>query len=71
MSLGLTEVFKRVLLPRPPLAVAPDVYMHNSFPSGHTTIAMSVLLALVLVSRSRFRGSITLLCMLYALGVGS
>ncbi|GGM59764.1 hypothetical protein GCM10008956_39300 [Deinococcus arenae] len=71
MSLGLTEVFKRVLLPRPPLAVAPDVYMHNSFPSGHTTIAMSVLLALVLVSRSRFRGSIMLLCMLYALGVGS
>lgn len=71
VSLGLTEVFKRVLLSRPPLAVAPDVYMHNSFPSGHTAIAMSVLLALVLVSRSRYRGTTMLLAMLYGLGVGS
>lgn len=71
LALGITEVCKRVLLPRPPLVTAPDVYMHNSFPSGHTTIAMSVLLALVLVSRYRYRSSTMLIAMLYGLGVGS
>lgn len=70
-SLGLTELFKRVIMLRPPLVIAPEVYMHNSYPSGHTTIAMSVLLALVLVSRYRYRSAVMLIAMLYGLGVGS
>ena len=71
IALGLTEALKRVILSRPPLVIAPEVYMHNSFPSGHTTIAMSVLLALVLVSRYRYRSTTMLVAMLYGLSVGS
>ncbi|SDN70034.1 phosphatase PAP2 family protein [Allokutzneria albata] len=50
----LTELLKDVLLERPDL-YATSVAGHNSFPSGHVTGAMAVLVALALVSPSRLR----------------
>jgi membrane-associated phospholipid phosphatase len=48
-SLVLAEVLKRDLLTRPDLVGAPDDIAHNSFPSGHTTIAVSLMVALIMV----------------------
>ncbi len=49
-----TELLKEVLLERPDLYVT-SVAGHNSFPSGHVTGAMAVLVALALVSPHRVR----------------
>jgi membrane-associated phospholipid phosphatase len=49
-SVVVTETLKHVLLPRPHLAVEPGHWLHNTFPSGHTTIAAALGLALVLVT---------------------
>jgi membrane-associated phospholipid phosphatase len=56
-SLGTTEVLKTALS-RPNLVPGWGDSAGNSFPSGHTTIAMSVMFALVLVVPYRFRGLI-------------
>lgn len=37
----LTQALKRFILPRPDLVEVAGDYSHNSFPSGHTTIAMT------------------------------
>lgn len=39
----ITQALKRFILPRPELVEVTGDYAHNSFPSGHTTIAMTVL----------------------------
>lgn len=41
----ITQSLKRFILPRPALVEVTGNYTHNSFPSGHTTIAMTVLFA--------------------------
>lgn len=56
-SIGTTEVLKSVLL-RPNLVPGWGASAGNSFPSGHTTIAMAVMFALVLVAPYRLRGLI-------------
>jgi membrane-associated phospholipid phosphatase len=48
-SLFAAEVLKRIVLPRPELVREASAMTHNSFPSGHTTIAIAFMLALVLV----------------------
>ena len=55
VSLGLTEVLKHLVLPRPGLAGAAGATAHNSLPSGHTTAAVSLVLALLLALPSRAR----------------
>ncbi|MCC2321164.1 phosphatase PAP2 family protein [Cellulomonas xiejunii] len=55
-SLLVTEVLKRVVLPRPALVEASAAYTGNSFPSGHTTIALGVLAAALLLATWRSRG---------------
>lgn len=67
----ITEALKRYILVRPELA---DIYQnngHNSFPSGHTTIAMSILVGLLLVTSYRWRGLVMLLAMGWAVSIGA
>ncbi|MFF8606874.1 phosphatase PAP2 family protein [Streptomyces sp. NPDC015346] len=71
VSLCLAELLKRHLLARPDLADAPPHLTPNSFPSGHTTIAMSVMFGLVLVVPYRRRGLAVGLCALWATAVGA
>ncbi|MFB9902992.1 phosphatase PAP2 family protein [Allokutzneria oryzae] len=53
-SVGLTELLKVSVLDRPDLYDT-SVAGHNSFPSGHVTAAMSVLVAFALVSPRKVR----------------
>lgn len=65
------EALKRFLLHRPNLA---DIYQnnaHNSFPSGHTTIAMAILVSVLLVASYRRRGLFMLLSFTWAVSVGA
>ena len=55
LSIGSTEVLKSAL-PRPNLVPGWQNSFGNSFPSGHTTVAMAVMFALVLVVPYRLRG---------------
>ncbi len=71
VSLLLAEVLKRYLLRRPDLVDAPERLLGNSFPSGHTTIAMSVLFGLTLVVPYRLRGVAVGVCALWATFVGA
>ncbi|WP_137991051.1 phosphatase PAP2 family protein [Streptomyces vilmorinianum] len=71
VSLVLAELLKRYLLVRPDLADAPPHLTQNSFPSGHTTIAMSVMFGLMLVVPYRTRGLAVGLCALWATAVGA
>jgi membrane-associated phospholipid phosphatase len=52
----VTQGLKRFLLPRPALVEASEAYTGNSFPSGHTTIALTVLAAALLLATWRTRG---------------
>lgn len=71
IGLGIAEVLKRWLLPRPDLVGADQQIAHNSFPSGHTTIAMTVLIAVLLVVPWRWRGVAMFLVMTWAVAIGA
>lgn len=62
-----TQLLKRSLLSRPDIIGAGD---HNSYPSGHSTVAMSVLLALVLVVPQRWRSVVGVVGLAYPIGIG-
>lgn len=70
VALGVTQVLKRYLLPRPELIPHDPRIAHNSFPSGHTTIAMSVLFGLLIVVPYRWRGFALFVTVFYAIGIG-
>src|SRR5699024_2622920 len=59
------------ILPRPELVEVTGDYTHNSFPSGHTTIAMTVLVAVLLVVPYRWRGWAMLVVMTWAVSIGA
>lgn len=68
-SVGTTEFLKRAAV-RPNLD--PGNYVAgNSFPSGHTTIAMAVMSALILVAPFRLRGLIALCAAAAATEIGA
>lgn len=67
----VTQSLKRFVLPRPELVEVTGDYTHNSFPSGHTTIAMTVLFALVLVVPYRWRGVMMFFVWSWAVGIGA
>lgn len=67
----VTEVLKQLVLTRPPLIAAPDYWQHNSFPSGHTTVAMSVACASLIVVSWRWRTLAMLVVMSWSVGVGA
>ncbi len=66
-----TQVLKRVIFARPDLASDASDLLHNSLPSGHSTVAMSVAVALFLVFPSRFRTAAAVVGAIYAVGVGA
>lgn len=70
VALGVTQVLKRFVLPRPELVAHDPRIAHNSFPSGHTTIAMSVLFGLLIVVPYRWRGFALFVTVFYAIGIG-
>lgn len=67
---GGTEVLKRWILPRPDLVSAPADLVENSFPSGHTAIAMTTMVAVFLVVPYRWRGWAMFLVMTWATSIG-
>ncbi|WP_162788620.1 phosphatase PAP2 family protein [Amycolatopsis albispora] len=54
-SLAAAQFLKLAVLPRPRLGDSDGAPGHNSFPSGHVTAAMAVLLATMLVLPRRYR----------------
>lgn len=68
---AITQVLKRYLLDRPDLSGAGAGIRHNSFPSGHTTVAMTLLVAIFLVVPYRWRGITMFLVLTWATGIGA
>ena len=64
------ELLKRVILTRPHLLTSTPFGLHNTFPSGHTTVAMSLVLAAVLVTPRRARGFVAVIGAAYSIGIG-
>lgn len=71
LGVGSAEVLKRFVLPRPDLIDAPSSIAHNSYPSGHTAIAMTLLIAVLVVTPYRWRGVATALTMAWATAIGA
>lgn len=70
-SVLTTELLKKVVLPRPILVPTPEGIAHNSFPSGHTTIAMSIMVAALIVSSYRLRGWVMFFVMTWSTAIGA
>jgi hypothetical protein len=68
ISLLAAELFKVVILSRPDLF--PSSLEGNSYPSGHTTIATSLGLSVLLIAPERLRGIVAIAAALFAGGVG-
>ncbi|HEX5146293.1 MAG TPA: phosphatase PAP2 family protein [Conexibacter sp.] len=68
-SVVTSEVLKHVILPRPFLYFA-GVLNHNTFPSGHTTVAFSVGVAATLVAPPRLRRVVAAGAFLFGSAVG-
>ena len=69
-SLLTSELLKRVVLPRPDLGVFDGLGSAGSFPSGHTTVAMSLGVGAMLVSPSRWRAIVAALGAVFASAIG-
>jgi membrane-associated phospholipid phosphatase len=69
-SLLTTELLKKVVLSRPNLGVFDGLNQAGSFPSGHTTIAMSLGVGAMMVSPSRWRALIAALGAAFASAIG-
>ncbi|UIN30180.1 phosphatase PAP2 family protein [Microbacterium binotii] len=67
----VTQGLKRYILPRPELIGADATIVENSFPSGHTTIAMTLLIAVFLVVPFRWRGVAMTVVMTWAIAIGA
>lgn len=67
----VTQVLKRYVLTRPPLVSLTGHYAENSLPSGHTTIAMTVLFAALIVIPYRWRGWVLFFVLFWAVGIGA
>ena len=70
-SIVTTEVLKLKILTRPGLITYGDTTApFNTLPSGHTTVSMCVVIALVLVVPRRLQGIVALVGAPYAIGIG-
>jgi membrane-associated phospholipid phosphatase len=69
-AIATSEGLKHLVLPRPMLLASSPV-THNTYPSGHSTVAMSVALAAVLVAPRQWRGATALVGLVYAWSVGA
>ena len=70
-SQALTQVLKYHLLTRPDLGTAEGAHAENTLPSGHTTAAMSLLFAVLIVMPYRFRGVAMFFALTWAVGIGA
>jgi hypothetical protein len=68
-SLVATEIFKHVILERPDMGLDRRGF-GNSYPSGHTTVAVSIGMAAVLIAGSRWRGAVAFAAAALAAGAG-
>ncbi|WP_109638703.1 phosphatase PAP2 family protein [Lentzea atacamensis] len=66
----VVQVLKRWVLPRPGLVEVTGGYAHNSLPSGHTTIAMTVLFAAIIVVPWKWRGVMLFFVLPWATAIG-
>lgn len=69
-SVVTTELLKHELLTRPGLGVTDKLGAHATYPSGHTTVAMSLAIAAVLVAPRRWRTTIGVVGATYACAIG-
>jgi hypothetical protein len=69
ISLLATELFKYVIFTRPDLGLDPYL-IDNTYPSGHTTVAVSIGLAGVLVAPSHLRPTVALAAFALAAAAG-
>jgi membrane-associated phospholipid phosphatase len=69
-AVATSEALKHLVLERPRL-LEHTTSVHNTFPSGHSTVAMSVAVAAVLVAPRQWRGPVALLGLVYASSVGA
>jgi membrane-associated phospholipid phosphatase len=69
-SLLTTELLKKVVLTRPDLGVLDAIGATNSYPSGHTTVAMVLGVTAVLVSPRRWRATVAVVAIGYAAAIG-
>ncbi|MEV8373266.1 phosphatase PAP2 family protein [Kribbella sp. NPDC056861] len=67
----VTQSLKRFILVRPDLVEVVGHYKGNSLPSGHTTIAMTVLFAALIVVPYRWRGLTLFFVLPWATGIGA
>ncbi|SEQ79069.1 PAP2 superfamily protein [Lentzea xinjiangensis] len=66
----VAQVLKRFVLPRPALVEVTGDYARNSLPSGHTTIAMTVLFAAIIVVPWKWRGVLLFFVLPWATAIG-
>jgi membrane-associated phospholipid phosphatase len=70
-AVSTTEVLKRVILTRPELVRLSDLDVAvNTLPSGHSTAAMSVVIAVILLVPKRFQFLASIFGAPYAVGIG-
>ena len=69
-SQSATQILKTFVLQRPELLDTGE-YLSNTLPSGHTTAAMSVLFATLIVMPYRFRGVAMFFALTWAVGIGA
>ncbi len=68
---ALTQVLKYRVLSRPELGAINGTFADNTLPSGHTTAAMSLLFATLIVMPYRFRGVAMFFTLTWAVGMGA
>ncbi len=68
---AVTQVLKYHVLSRPDLAAADGTFAENTLPSGHTTAAMCLLFATLIVMPYRFRGIAMFVTLTWAVGIGA
>jgi membrane-associated phospholipid phosphatase len=70
-SILTTELLKKVLLSRPDLGIVDGVSREPTYPSGHTTVAMSLAVGAMLVAPSRWRTWVALLGAAFSAAIGT
>jgi membrane-associated phospholipid phosphatase len=69
-SVLTTELLKHVVLTRPELGITDKLGTHATYPSGHTTVAMSLGTAAMLVAPKRWRTTVGMIGATYASAIG-
>ncbi len=69
-SILTTELLKRVVLTRPDFGIVDALGMRASYPSGHTTVAMSLGVAATMVAPRRWRTFVGVIGATYASAIG-